>query len=526
MAQTFVRQDAQIGSSLDTLGGFVDNTAPAATMESGASTILDDLNNMRSIASLHLKADQSLPWYSDLTAPSALEAGSKRGIDEVNSGLHAIEKKRVLRDVHSLTDVTVTAAQNWEILGGGELPANTTAAVGAVTTLGTVVAAHGGTFGTHSLTEVSGTSAISPKNLMLIVDGATRDPILSSGRQVYGLLHGESGVTDGATITGTTTTRVQISFVRVNATGDDLEACPVGDIAGATINYCTRERVRLEDLNEADFLSGAIIDTPAGSTVDRQTAYTNQGATVVTTAANATLDLGAGLTWEIGDLASAGLFQIIEGSGGGTSQLNVGAAVDEYDNDAILVNFASGISARSGGTRPINVGVTDGVIETTAGDLKLDAFAALAFEDVNRSGSSYGTDLVLSDASSEWSTFETNFGEVSLLNAINQAYAGQIRTKVQSAITGSNPTAGTDVNGPGTPHNNCTVDLAPFDGVTFVDDVEVFLNGELLRNDASSGGSNDVYPGGTPADGDLAFNFQLKGTGTKPDQLTVIVNGQ
>ncbi len=59
-----------------------------------------------------------------------------------------------------------------------------------------------------------------------------------------------------------------------------------------------------------------------------------------------------------------------------------------------------------------------------------------------------------------------------------------------------------------------------------MDDVEVYLNGELLRNDSSSGGSNDVYPGGTPADGDLAFNFNLKGTGSKPDQLTVIVYGQ
>jgi hypothetical protein len=76
------------------------------------------------------------------------------------------------------------------------------------------------------------------------------------------------------------------------------------------------------------------------------------------------------------------------------------------------------------------------------------------------------------------------------------------------------------VNGPGTAHNNTDVDLAPFDNVTFNTDVDVFLNGELMRY------TDDVVAGGTPAEGDLQFLFNLKGTGTKPDQITVIVNGQ
>jgi hypothetical protein len=35
-----------------------------------------------------------------------------------------------------------------------------------------------------------------------------------------------------------------------------------------------------------------------------------------------------------------------------------------------------------------------------------------------------------------------------------------------------------------------------------------------------------VYPGTSDANGDLMFTFNLKGTGAKPDQLTIIVNGQ
>lgn len=45
----------------------------------------------------------------------------------------------------------------------------------------------------------------------------------------------------------------------------------------------------------------------------------------------------------------------------------------------------------------------------------------ILFDDQNRSGSTFSTAIKLSDATSEWNDFETNFGEVSILNAINQA---------------------------------------------------------------------------------------------------------
>ena len=60
---------------------------------------------------------------------------------------------------------------------------------------------------------------------------------------------------------------------------------------------------------------------------------------------------------------------------------------------------------------------------------------------------------------------------------------------------------------------------------TFVDDCDVYLNGELLRNGANAAANHDVYPGTTPAQGMLKFEFTLRGTGTKPDQLCMIVWG-
>lgn len=530
MATTLVRQETQIRKS----DLYNDAIAPTeAAFETNSANIEDDLNSLRS--QMHNFLDvQSSNWWSDLNVPSTLETGVKRGINNLNTGLHAVEKKRVLRKVFSLVDVTVGGSANYVILGVGQLPTPLNAAVGTVTTLGTVVAAHGGTFGTHSLTEVSGTSPLVPKNLLEIVEGSTRDPILSSGRKVYGLLQGESGVVDGATITSATTTRAQISFVRINATGDDLEAVPAIDIQGKVINYCSIERVRFEGLNEADFLSGAIVDVAAGTTATRQVGYDAQGVTPVNLSTNATLDLEApGLTWLIRDDAEASLFSIIEGSAGGTSQFNIHAAIDEFDVDAVVNNFAAGVTMRSAGTRPIAVGVTDGVVATTAGDLMVKAAAELLFDDLNQTGSTWAQDgIKLSETTAEWDNFETNMavlsggsGEVSLLQGFNLLYDNlsattrQIaRAKVQNGVH----IAGTNITGVGgTPE--LTAALTDYSGMTFITDVDVYLNGILMY--PAAGATEDVYPGDSAANGDLKFTFKVKGTGSSPDVITMITWG-
>lgn len=529
MTRTFVRQDTQIYSS----DVYDDTITPSlANFETNPTQAEEDFNNIRSMLS-HLKDVQAGNWYDVLATPGTFtgEGETQRGVDDLNLDLHELERKRILRKRLNLQDITVGAGQNFEILdnAAGDLPGNTTIAVGSVTTLGTVAADHNAAFGAHSLLEVSGSSAIAPKNLVEIVDGTTRDPILSSGRTVYGLLQSENAA-DGFTATTTTPNRLQISFVRINATGDDLEAVPVADIENQTINYCYVERIAFDDLTEEDFLRGAATDTPAAGAVTRQTAYDNQGATPVDLTTDAILDLeGAGLAWRIRDDLEANLFSIIEGSAGGTSEIEFGSDVDVFDNDAIDNDFANGATINSGGTRPIAIGETDGVIESTAGDLRVNGTGELFLDDGNQTGSTWAqTDgIKLSETTAEWDDFETAFGEVSLLNAIVQAFSGNVRTKVQTVVTGGNYAADTDMNGPGGA-NNLTVDLPPYDAVpnSFVDDVEVWVNGILQRNGANAAANEDVYPGTSPAIGDLRFEYTLKGTGAKPDVITVIVNGQ
>lgn len=641
MARTFLRQDTQVRNS----DAYDDTIAPTeAAFETNPTNIQTDMNNLRSQVYNLLKAQTGGNWWDDLNTPSTLETGTQRGVNDLNTALHAIEKKRVLRPVKLLADIVVPAAvaatevltltgnaantetvtidgkayqfqtvltdvdgnvligatasdsidnliaaitlgagagtlyansmtehstytasagagdtmdiaskklgssQNgaalaetlangsWGaastsggagdlvILGSGELPTQTTAAVGAVTTLGTVVAYEASFTGDASLTEVVGGNSLSPKNLIKIFDGASGDTLFSNtGKQIWALLQSEDN-TDAHTITDTTTTRVRLSFVESNATNDDLIIVDdASDIGGKTINYCYNERVRLEDLNEADFLDSAAIDIPVGAgQTTRDQAYVNQGTTPVELATNATLDLnGAGLEWSIRDLLDAELFKITEGSGGGTSTVLIAAGTDTFDSSAAANDFDNGASFDTGAAgTTINVGVTanqidsGGALTVTSGgssDLNLVGANEIFFDDLNQTGSTWAqtAGIKLSDSTAEWDLFETNYGEVSLLNAINQAFSSAASFDKTCANVTSTTVADTDVGGIG---GGGTLDaqLHDLSGGAFLTDHDVYLNGQLLRGGADASANNDYYPGTSLANGQLKFEFVVK----------------
>jgi hypothetical protein len=515
--RTAVRQETQVRNS----EVYNDLLTPGVAIETGSSDLESDLNALRSQVHLLLNV-QSSNWYADLNVPTALDTGTRRGVNNLNTDLHAVERKRILRDRTSLADITVPAGQNFVVLGTGELPAQLTAAVGAVTTNGTVVAAHSGTFATFSLDEVTDTP-LNPKNLATVVDGANRDPILSAGRQIYALLQSESAV-DGHTIDINTPDRVQLSFVRSNAAGDDFEAVPVGDIQGLTINYTYRERVAFEDLTETDFLRGAIVDVPAGAVVTRQASYDGQGTTPVDLTSNAILDLeGSGLVWQIRDDLEAALFTITEGSGSGNTTLAIGQDVDVLDVDSALNNFANAIQVGTSGTRPVNIGINDGVVETASGDLLLKGASELLFDDINQTGSTWAQDgIKLTETTAEWDAFESAFGEVSVLNAIVQASQSGSAGSVRRATVTSNTAADVNVTGAGG-SPNIDNQLQDYSALTFSQEVDIYLNGLLLIPGDVDSALVDVYPGDSPSNGDLKFNDRLRATGSNPDVITMIL---
>ncbi len=515
MTRSFIRQNAQIRQSVT----YDDTVAPTlANFETNPVNVEQDLNNLRSA---HQTLMGQTNWFDTPT----------RDVETIQAALNAAEVKPFLFRTQVLTDVTVTAAQNFEVLSvaGVETPSQT-AAVGAVNTEGAVVAFHSGAFGTHSLDEVVGPSALRPDSLLEIRDAVTGEFIVSSnGKNIYGLLQSEVAA-DGHTFNDTTQ-QVQISFVEENAAGTDLIATAAADIAGATINYMYAQRLQFQNLTEDVFLSGVFVDRVAVTDVTLDRAIDNQVGNA-TQSANRVWQLLTGVSLDFNDNTDAPLLSLDEDSAGDSSVVRVGAAADLFDVDAVLNDFLNGASFDTGapGTT-IGVGVTPnqidsgGALRVASGggaDLTLAAALELFLDDANQAGSSWAqtTGVKLTESTAEWSLYETNFGEVSIFNALNQAAGGENMTRAQ-AVVQSNVAADTDVSGP-TGASNLDVDLLDYSALVFVDDTMIFLNGQLLRNGADAAANEDVYPGTTPAIGELRFEFSLQGTGGNPDVITML----
>ena len=533
MGRSFVRQDAQIRESIT----YDDSVVPSlANYETNATDIEYDLNALRSRAQDYLNRDgASMPsgdWYGIIAAPSTFESGSQRGLNTLGQDLHDLERKRILDRVSNIAlDVAPSNGVQHHILALADLPGNTTMAVGAVTTLGTVVAV-ATSFDTASASDdVTGPNALRPKNLLVLwhsdAGSDVGDPLEDgNGNQIYGLLQSENAA-DGHTATGTTSDRLQISFVTINTNGDDLELITAGEMDGIVFDYAHVQRYALADLPEDAFLGGDFVDSGVANAT-RELGYTNQGTTPVDLTTSAFLDLKtASATWKIRDLASADILAITEGSGGSTTTVLI--APDLFNNLSVENLFEHGVTLDNG-SNPLTVGLTAGLISSTNIDLTLRSAAnELLLDDINRTTASGWAQagLKLSETPAEWEAWETAFsGEDSIMSAVVKAFnAGGVGSKVQTTLT-SSPAAAVDIGGPGGTVTNCTVNLPAYDNVTFITDVDVMYNGEMLRNAANVGGGEDVYPGTDPSLGDLRFQFGLHGTGSKPDQLTIVVRGQ
>jgi len=504
MARTFIRQSTQIANS----DIYDDQIAPSVSYES-ATTIEEDLNHLRSQIQNILNRDtDTMPagnWWDNIDTPNALDQGTPRGVNQLNEDLHGLERKRVLTSLVNIVDITVPAGQNYVVLSvaDGETPGvfGGAVAVGNTTTTGSVAAHHGGAFGTEWSGEVvAGATAISPKNLMMIVTGSNRDPLLYENNIIYGLFQVENS-TNGH-ILNDAGNQAQISFVYVDpVAGDVLLEAPAAAVENQSINYVSTVRKALKDLSEQDFLRGAEIDVPSTSATTRQNAYNNQADDPVELGTNATLDLGTGLHWEIRDDDNATLFKIDEDSDNDNTTISISSNVDVFDINAGEVDFSEGASFDTAGTR-IDIGVTAGVIETTStNDLKLLGARELLLSDGNIAGSSWtATSIKLTDTTGEWNDFETAFGgEISLLKAVTQS---RRRPKVYAQVT-----ANVDADDPVSHPTNISAELPAMDVGTFASDYDVYLNGQLLY----PGSGNDYYAvSGVGNEHTLKFEFDLK----------------
>jgi len=171
---------------------------------------------------------------------------------------------------------------------------------------------------------------------------------------------------------------------------------------------------------------------------------------VLTGSANdATINIGADSQASSDAAADAQVNIYAQVDGTGDAEVNIQAT------DAGIINIGNASNANVefnivGNGTASNISVTGGTLglsTATSGDITVGAAGEITLDDGNRSGSTYSTAMKFTDTSGEWDTFETNFGEVSLINAVNQAYASAGAVGLQDAYEDDNTIAATSANG-------------------------------------------------------------------------------
>jgi len=413
----------------------------------------------------------------------------------------------------NLNDVTVPNAQNWVTLAATGQPPDVVGAI-ANSQRGAVVAQLGGAVGSHSLVENSGTNQLKPRNLVAVLDGSTGDAILSSGRRVYGLLQVGATFVDGVAFAITGAQLGQISFVRPNATFDDLEACPAADVQNLSIIYAYTHRNDLNAFDEDAFRGDVSEADPNASVIVSLDSAYDGGAFMTVDASDVDIRLANTKSWIFRKgSGSQILFEINRVDDGTADQVHIGTNVDLFNNDAADSDFAEGMTIDSAG-QAINMGKTavgvldSATIETrantgtnkvtsVAGDVKFATVRELLSGGLPLDDASVGSISALKTVLEGSGTF------ASIAEAIKYAaQRGGVDLTFKTFVAGIGYSQGANIPA-------ATVDLTAFslDANTVATcNAFLFLNGRLLFG-GNGTTKNDVYAGSTPASGDIMVDF-------------------
>lgn len=130
-----------------------------------------------------------------------------------------LDKAQIYNSTFSETRVVTCSAENYKLLPNTIVSGNIALGLTTLQRNGGIFAtALAGSVGTASINNTTN-SIGDVLNLVQLRDSTTHDPILDSGREVYGLLQVSNSVTDGSAITGVGVENTQLSFVVDDGTG-------------------------------------------------------------------------------------------------------------------------------------------------------------------------------------------------------------------------------------------------------------------------------------------------------------------
>ncbi len=534
MSRSFLRQATQISASVD----FTDALAAGLSLQSSSYSLEDDLNSLRSqVRRILYSTGSSGKWYD--TIPSTVFGGA-RGIQQLGSDLEDIEQKRfVYRVQKNVVGLFVPPGQNYVTLsvGAGFAP-GFTAAVGLDVTGSIVSLLSGNQYDVHSMALQSGSNALVPKNLVVVVSASSGNPIQANNGQgfdIYALLQASSSVGDGDTFDDVTK-RVQLSFVQTNAARTGLVSASAADIGGRFIQYSYARRVPLDFIPDDAYLDGVFVDVVAdisatvaaalsqlSASVSLDTAIDAQVGAATQTDRHIEIRMTSPFSWSFTN--AAGTRHFLEVNAGGEW---VKFDVNYFDvlntNTAQFLNQIR--TSVSGNWVQMGAGQVQSsgsllVNSATGSSLILSSGNGLVFADGFKQFSTYTTDFKLTDSVSDWNQYVTSFGQVSLFDALqvlSQSITGAKGQMKRTAVLTANTQPDVNISYP-TNLDGPLLDYSSFVSASFVSGVNVYLNGQLQRGAANGGENHDVYPGVSPANGDLRFEFKL----SLGDVITMVI---
>lgn len=492
-----------------------DDTLSAATLaglEASAVDMADFQEGYLSQIKRILHGDDAGNWHDNVVSAFARTASLKSLASKT-----PLDEKLTLMWRLNVTDLSAVPVNAQHILldSAGE-PPDKPIAINA-TTKGAAVAQLAGAVGTASLDEQAGSNPLSPKNLVALFDGASGDPILSSGRRVWGLLQVGSAATDGNAFATSGNDQGQISFVRANATYDDLELVPAGDMDGQTPIYAFSNRDDMDSTAEDVWRGGlATADPQQGVSISLDSAY-DGGNFINADGSDIDFRLSDTVAFVVRKAGGSPLLSVTRNDAG-TDTVAVDASVDLLDVNAVDSDFANGVTIDSA-AQSINIGkAANGVIDSATVEMRAttgDATVQAASGDINFVTTRQAS-LPLDDATAGAISALTGGPHASVSAAIAYAMTvGGVDLTLKVFTAAANYAQ--DANVPA-----ATLDLTAFsiDMNTPANvDAFIFLNGRLLVGGNVST-QNDVYAGDTPANGDLKFDL-AKGIKTGDVVITI-----
>lgn len=477
------------------------NAASVALVEGSAVDLADVVDGILSQLKLLQFGTEAGNWFSDpeLVGPVATPDGT---LFELSRRVR-LEDRLILKYRFNLQDIVVPNGQNFKTLSVAGEPPNLAIAI-ANTAQGAVTAQLAGAVGAHSLTENAGLNAIRPKNFVQVFDGTTGDLISSGGRTIFGLLQVGNLATDGNSFGLSGNDLGQISFVRTNASFDDLEAVPIADIENKTIVYAFTSRDDLVDCPEETFRGDLEQAQGVAGGVSLDEAY-NGGVFMEVDGSDVDIRLADTKSWVFRKAGGASLLTITRADAG-TDEVDISAAVDLFDVNAAVNDFQQGITAASG-AQAIGVGVlANGVIDSTAIELRAtvgDASLRSINADVKFQTTRETVLFPLDDATAGPISGLLGGPHASIAAAILHAITtGGINFTFKSFTAPSNVNQGINIPG-------VTLDLTLFSldaNTNATVTLLLFLNGRLLHG-GNATVKNDIFEGTVPANGDIIVDF-------------------